>query len=262
MVIKTATVVVVVVAVWVVIVTGGGCRVSGRGRAGVSQALFIFSRGRRYLAHRFQRSFPTLAFKCARGGTQRVTHAATSASRAPEGLLRSSHAVVGADELMQLIKNYARTGCLMLTAHGFFLRSWICMYVALLYNESCPNFGGTLSGMYVLRAQEGRASSFAHRQRKLQFASCPLSYGKTPTIANFALMQPRSAIECAILGSFRAQNRAHTHVQGPRVQSVSVCILRRPQSLSNTMRGRVLFFFLFCLLMSPRTTFDVLTQCS
>lgn len=59
---------------------------------------------------RFQRSFPTLAFKCARGGTQRVTHAATSASRAPEGLLRSSHAVVGADELMQLIKNYARTG--------------------------------------------------------------------------------------------------------------------------------------------------------
>merc|ERR550525_1408392 len=57
-----------------------------------------------------QGSFPTIAFKAARGGAQRPTHAMTSVSRAPQGLLRSTHAVVGADELMQLLKNYARLG--------------------------------------------------------------------------------------------------------------------------------------------------------
>mmetsp|Transcript_34956 Transcript_34956/g.96647 ORF Transcript_34956/g.96647 Transcript_34956/m.96647 type:complete len:494 (-) Transcript_34956:82-1563(-) len=55
-----------------------------------------------------QRSFPTIAFKSAHGGAQRTIHAMTSAERAPEGLLRSTHAVVGADELMQLMKNYSR----------------------------------------------------------------------------------------------------------------------------------------------------------
>lgn len=55
-----------------------------------------------------QRSFPTVTFKAARSGTHRPTHAMTSAENAPEGLLRSTHGVVGADELMQLLKNYAR----------------------------------------------------------------------------------------------------------------------------------------------------------
>jgi len=56
-----------------------------------------------------QQSFPTLTFKAARSGTHRPTHAMTSAENAPVGLLNSTHAVVGADELMQLLKNYART---------------------------------------------------------------------------------------------------------------------------------------------------------
>lgn len=55
-----------------------------------------------------KRSFPTIPFKCARGGA-RPTHAMTKASTAPEGLLQSSHGVIGADELMQLLKNYARS---------------------------------------------------------------------------------------------------------------------------------------------------------
>ncbi|CAJ1432633.1 unnamed protein product, partial [Effrenium voratum] len=38
----------------------------------------------------------------------RATHAMTSAGNASDGLLRSTHAVVGADELMQLLKNYSR----------------------------------------------------------------------------------------------------------------------------------------------------------
>mmetsp|Transcript_43312 Transcript_43312/g.92720 ORF Transcript_43312/g.92720 Transcript_43312/m.92720 type:complete len:484 (+) Transcript_43312:150-1601(+) len=54
------------------------------------------------------RSFPTLVFKAAHGGAKRVIHANTSAMNAPEGLLQSTHAVVGADEVMQLLKNYAR----------------------------------------------------------------------------------------------------------------------------------------------------------
>merc|ERR1712232_1283824 len=50
-----------------------------------------------------QRSFPTVTFKAARSGAHRPTHAMTSAENAPEGLLRSTHGVVGADELMQLL---------------------------------------------------------------------------------------------------------------------------------------------------------------
>jgi len=57
-----------------------------------------------------KRSFPVLAFKAAHGGAKRPTHAMTSLANAPEGLLQSTHAVVGADELMQLLKNYARMG--------------------------------------------------------------------------------------------------------------------------------------------------------
>lgn len=57
-----------------------------------------------------RRSFPVIAFKAALGNAQRPTHAMTSVSRASEGLLRSTHAVIGADELMQLLKNYARMG--------------------------------------------------------------------------------------------------------------------------------------------------------
>lgn len=55
-----------------------------------------------------QRSFPTVLFKAARSGAVRPVQAMTSAANAPEGLLRSTHGVVGADDLMQLLKNYAR----------------------------------------------------------------------------------------------------------------------------------------------------------
>lgn len=60
-----------------------------------------------WLKH-LHRSHPAIAFKAAHGGASRPTHANVAASRAPEGLLKSTHAVVGADELMQLLKNYAR----------------------------------------------------------------------------------------------------------------------------------------------------------
>lgn len=62
-----------------------------------------------WLKH-LRRSFPAIAFKAAHGGARRPIHAMTSASNAPEGLLQSTHAVVGADELMQLLKNYSRIG--------------------------------------------------------------------------------------------------------------------------------------------------------
>lgn len=64
-----------------------------------------------------QRSFPTIAFKAARSGAQRPVHANTSAEKAPEGLLRSTHGVVGADDLMQLLKNYSRVGGSQTKAH-------------------------------------------------------------------------------------------------------------------------------------------------
>lgn len=64
-----------------------------------------------------QRSFPTVTFKAARSGAHRPTHAMTSAENAPEGLLRSTHGVVGADELMQLLKNYGRMGKSQVKAH-------------------------------------------------------------------------------------------------------------------------------------------------
>jgi len=64
-----------------------------------------------------QRSFPVIAFKAAQGGAGAIKHAQVSAERAPDGLLRSTHAVVGADELMQLLKNYSRTGDKKAKAH-------------------------------------------------------------------------------------------------------------------------------------------------
>jgi nuclear GTP-binding protein len=64
-----------------------------------------------------QRSFPTITFKAARSGARRPVHAMTSAENAPEGLLRSTHGVVGADELMQLLKNYCRMNGSKTKAH-------------------------------------------------------------------------------------------------------------------------------------------------
>jgi len=52
-----------------------------------------------------QREFPTLAFKC---GTRRGANE-TAAEHASESYLKSSSAVLGADSLLQLLKNYARS---------------------------------------------------------------------------------------------------------------------------------------------------------
>lgn len=54
-----------------------------------------------------QRFHPVIPFKASRGA-KRPCHANTSLARASEGLLQSTHAVVGADELMQVLKNYSR----------------------------------------------------------------------------------------------------------------------------------------------------------
>ncbi|CAD7945409.1 unnamed protein product [Amoebophrya sp. A25] len=54
---------------------------------------------------RLQREFPTLLFKC---GSARGTNV-TSATNAKDGQLQSSTAVLGADTLLQLLKNYSRT---------------------------------------------------------------------------------------------------------------------------------------------------------
>lgn len=52
---------------------------------------------------------PTVAFKAARERGH-VSHAKTSLENATEGLLKSAMNVIGADTLMQLLKNYARSG--------------------------------------------------------------------------------------------------------------------------------------------------------
>lgn len=62
-----------------------------------------------WLKH-LKRSHPVVAFKAMHGECKRSKHAMVSSVKASEGLLRSTHAVVGADDLMQLLKNYARTG--------------------------------------------------------------------------------------------------------------------------------------------------------
>jgi len=64
-----------------------------------------------------KRSHPAIAFKACHGGATRVIHANTSASNASDGLLRSTHAVVGADELMQLLKNYSRLSGTQMKSH-------------------------------------------------------------------------------------------------------------------------------------------------
>lgn len=69
-----------------------------------------------WMSH-LRRSFPVIAFKAAQGGANRPVYAMTNAGRATEGLLRSNHAVVGADDLMQLLKNYARSGGTKMKAH-------------------------------------------------------------------------------------------------------------------------------------------------
>lgn len=64
-----------------------------------------------------QRSHPAIAFKACHGGAHRATHAMTSASGASDGLLRSTHAVVGAEDLMQLLKNYSRQSGTRMKGH-------------------------------------------------------------------------------------------------------------------------------------------------
>eukprot|EP00392_Amoebophrya_sp_AT5.2_P010159 g10212.t1 len=54
---------------------------------------------------RLQREFPTLLFKCGSGKGSNLT----SAKDAKEGQLQSSAAVLGADSLLQLLKNYSRS---------------------------------------------------------------------------------------------------------------------------------------------------------
>lgn len=69
-----------------------------------------------WLSH-LKRSHPAIAFKACHGGASRAIHANTSASNASDGLLRSTHAVVGADDLMQLLKNYSRQGGTQMKNH-------------------------------------------------------------------------------------------------------------------------------------------------
>jgi len=64
-----------------------------------------------WLEH-LRREFPTVAFKAARtsksGGAERPVHTSAKAEQASAGLLSSAAAVVGADRLMSLLKNYSR----------------------------------------------------------------------------------------------------------------------------------------------------------
>merc|ERR1719262_801808 len=55
-----------------------------------------------------QTDFPTIAFKAATTKTNHASHAHADALDPKPGLLQSSTRVVGADNLMQLLKNYAR----------------------------------------------------------------------------------------------------------------------------------------------------------
>merc|ERR1719331_900615 len=59
-----------------------------------------------------RKDFPTVAFKAAQtsksGGAQKPVHTSTKAEEASAGVLASSFTVVGADRLLQLLKNYSR----------------------------------------------------------------------------------------------------------------------------------------------------------
>merc|ERR1719253_721412 len=64
-----------------------------------------------WLTH-LRRDHPCVAFKAARtsssGGADRAVHAKVSAEKASAGILNSSFCAVGADTLLQLLKNYSR----------------------------------------------------------------------------------------------------------------------------------------------------------
>eukprot|EP00921_Rhytidocystis_pertsovi_P000658 GHVQ01001158.1.p1 GENE.GHVQ01001158.1~~GHVQ01001158.1.p1 ORF type:complete len:612 (-),score=134.24 GHVQ01001158.1:508-2343(-) len=56
-----------------------------------------------------RRSHPTIPFKSVCGNTSRVCHSTVPASNAPDGLKKNHSQVLGASQLIQLIKNYSRT---------------------------------------------------------------------------------------------------------------------------------------------------------
>jgi nuclear GTP-binding protein len=64
-----------------------------------------------WLAH-LRKDFPTVAFKAAQtsksGGAKKPVHASTNAEDASAGVLGSAFTVVGAERLLQLLKNYSR----------------------------------------------------------------------------------------------------------------------------------------------------------
>lgn len=60
--------------------------------------------------HALRRDFPTIAFKASRNGTTNKQYVQSSVEAAySSGVLDSNSAAVGAEELMQLLKNYTRT---------------------------------------------------------------------------------------------------------------------------------------------------------
>jgi nuclear GTP-binding protein len=64
-----------------------------------------------------KRYFPTIAFKAARSGTERANQAMCKATEATDGMLSSTNLVLGADNLLQLMKNYSRSGGTKMKAH-------------------------------------------------------------------------------------------------------------------------------------------------
>eukprot|EP00388_Colpodella_angusta_P002572 GDKJ01008995.1.p2 GENE.GDKJ01008995.1~~GDKJ01008995.1.p2 ORF type:complete len:476 (+),score=147.46 GDKJ01008995.1:18-1445(+) len=59
---------------------------------------------------RLSREHPVKAFKSARNVQHKATHAHVAAEEANDGLLQSSATVVGAEEVIELLKNYSRCG--------------------------------------------------------------------------------------------------------------------------------------------------------
>eukprot|EP01068_Selenidium_serpulae_P012716 Selendium_serpulae@DN5868_c0_g2_i1.p1 len=56
-----------------------------------------------------RKRFPTVAFKCVTGSSGRVRFAQTDATSAAPGLLNNSTAVIGATDLINILKNYSRS---------------------------------------------------------------------------------------------------------------------------------------------------------
>lgn len=59
---------------------------------------------------RLSREHPVKAFKAARNVQHKATHAHVAVEEAPEGMMQSSATVVGAEEVIELLKNYSRNG--------------------------------------------------------------------------------------------------------------------------------------------------------